>query len=78
MLDTFITKVQDAILTPIMTLLALGAFVVFIWGIFEFIAGVENEQKRTLGKQHMIWGIIGLAIIFGANAIVSLIKATVG
>jgi len=74
----FIIKVQDAILTPIITLLALGAFVVFLWGIVEFIAGADNEEKRTKGQQHMIWGIIGLVIIFGANAIVTLLKTTVG
>ncbi len=76
--DTFITKVQDAILTPIITLLALGAFLIFIWGIVEFIASADNEEKRSTGQQHMIWGIIGLVIIFGANAIVSLLSATVG
>jgi len=74
----FIVKVQDAILTPIITLLSLGAFLLFIWGIVEFIAGSDNEEKRTAGQQHMIWGLIGLVIIFGANAIVSLMKATVG
>ncbi len=76
--QTFITKVQDAILTPIITLLSLGAFLIFIWGIVEFIASADNEEKRSTGQQHMIWGIIGLVIIFGANAIVSLIGATVG
>ncbi len=74
----FIERVQDAILIPIMTLLALGAFVVFLWGIVEFIAGAANEEKRTAGQQHMIWGIIGLVIIFGANAIVAILKTTVG
>jgi len=74
----FLEKVQNAILTPIITLLSLGAFLLFIWGIVEFIAGSENEEKRQSGQQHMIWGLIGLVIIFGANAIVSLIKATVG
>ncbi len=74
----FITKVQDQILTPIITLLALGAFLVFIWGIVVFIASADNEEKRSEGQRHMIWGIIGLVILFGANAIVSLIKATVG
>ncbi len=74
----FIIKVQDAILTPIITLLSLGAFLLFLWGIVEFIAGAENEEKRATGQQHMIWGIIGLVIIFGANAIVSIMKATVG
>ncbi len=76
--NEFLVKVQDAILTPIITLLSLAAFLLFIWGIVEFIAGATNEEKRATGQQHMIWGIIGLVIIFGANAIVSLIKATVG
>lgn len=74
----FLNKVQDAILTPIITLLSLGAFLLFIWGIVEFIAGSDNEEKRKAGQQHMVWGLIGLVIIFGANAIVSLMKATVG
>ncbi|MBU1292965.1 pilin [Patescibacteria group bacterium] len=74
----FITKVQDAILTPIITLLALGAFVLFVWGVVLFIASSDDEEKRRTGQQHMMWGIIGLVIIFGANAIVSLLKATVG
>lgn len=76
--QTFITKVQEQILTPIITLLSLAAFLLFLWGIVEFIAGSEDEEKRRSGQQHMIWGIIGLVIIFGANAIVSLMKATVG
>jgi len=75
--NEFLIKVQDAILTPIITLLSLAAFLLFLWGIVEFIAGATNEEKRATGQQHMIWGIIGLVIIFGANAIVSLIKATV-
>ncbi|MES2668633.1 MAG: hypothetical protein V4644_03020 [Patescibacteria group bacterium] len=74
----FITRVQENILDPIITLLALAAFLLFLWGIVEFIAGATDEEKRRTGQEHMIWGIIGLVIIFGANAIVSLIKATVG
>jgi len=74
----FITNVKEEILSPIITLLSLAAFLLFIWGVFEFIAFSDNEEKRESGKQHMMWGIIGLVIIFGANAIVSLISATVG
>lgn len=74
----FLVKVQDAILTPIITLLSLAAFVLFVWGVVLFIAGSEDEEKRKKGQQHMIWGIIGLVIMFGANAIISLIKMTVG
>ncbi len=69
---------EAAILVPLITLLSLVAFVLFVWGVVQFIAGAEDEEKRKTGQQHMIWAIIGLAIMFGANAIITLIKLTVG
>ena len=74
----FLAKIQAQILTPLVTLLALAAFVLFVWGVVQFIASAEDEEKRKTGQQHMIWGIIGLVIMFGANAVVALIKQTVG
>lgn len=76
-MDDFISRVQVAIIDPIITLLALAAFVVFIWGMVEFIGGAADSEKREKGKKHIIWGLIGLVIIFGARAIVGIINATV-
>ncbi|MBY0110601.1 hypothetical protein K2Y00_01175 [Patescibacteria group bacterium] len=76
-MDDFIMRVQVAIIDPIITLLALAAFVVFIWGVVEFIGGAGDSEKREKGKKHIIWGLIGLVIIFGARAIVGIISATV-
>jgi uncharacterized membrane protein YidH (DUF202 family) len=70
-LNAFLAKVADQIINPIITLLALAGFVLFVWGVVEFIQGAENEEKRTVGQQHMMWGVIGLAVIFGAKAIVT-------
>ena len=61
--DTFLGKVEAAILTPIITLLALGAFVLFVWGVVQFIAGSADEEKRKTGQMHMIWGIVGLGVL---------------
>lgn len=74
----FLAKIEAQILVPLITLLSLAAFVVFVWGVVQFIANAEDEEKRKTGQQHMIWGIIGLVIMFGANAVVALIKQTVG
>jgi uncharacterized membrane protein YidH (DUF202 family) len=76
--DQFIANVEREILSPFLTLIALAAFVVFVWGVVEFILGASDAEKRRTGQRHMIWGVIGLVIIFGANAIVAIIKATIG
>lgn len=74
----FIEGIQREILTPLITLISLAAFVLFVWGVVEFVRNADNDEKRKVGQQHMIWGIIGLVIIFGANAIITMITATLG
>ena len=63
---------------PLISLMAMAAFVLFTWGVVQFIGGSADEEKRRTGQQHMIWGIIGLVIMFGANAIVAIISNTAG
>lgn len=72
----FIGRVQAAIIDPLITLLALAAFVVFVWGVVEFIRGAENSEKREKGVRHITWALIGLVIIFGARALVAIIAST--
>ena len=75
---TFLTKVEVALINPIITLLALGGFVLFVYGVVEFIAGAGNDEKREIGKRHMIWGFVGLTIIFGAKAIIEIAASSIG
>lgn len=72
-----IASLQREIINPLITLIALAAFVLFIYGVVEFIRNGDNEEKRRVGQQHMIWGVIGLVIVFGAQAIVRVLMATV-
>ncbi|HCR52515.1 TPA: hypothetical protein DIV48_02595 [Candidatus Kaiserbacteria bacterium] len=70
-LDQFLGKVVVEIVNPIILLLAGAAFVLFIWGVFEFIAHAADETKRTEGKRAILWGLIGLVIMFGAYGIIN-------
>lgn len=74
--DSFISSVETQILSPLITLLALGAFILFAYGVFELIRKGGNEEARRTGRQHVIWGLVGLAILFGASVIVKLISNT--
>ena len=75
-LNDFITKVDDMIINPLINLLFALAILFFLYGVFEFIANQENEEKRTTGKSHMIWGLVGLAIMMGVLAILNMILST--
>lgn len=77
-LDQFIGKVVTQIINPIILLLAAAAFVLFIWGVFEFIAHAADETKRGEGRRAIMWGLIGLVIIFGAYGIINLALGTFG
>ncbi len=49
--------------------------VYFFWGIAEFVkaSGVGNEEGIKKGKRHMVWGILGMAIMGAAWGIVEII-----
>ncbi len=78
MLENLITSIGNEIVKPLIFLLAAVATVVFLWGVFDFIRGAEDEKKRDTGIKHMLWGVVGLAIMFGANGLVEIIKQTIG
>lgn len=77
-LNSFLDKVVAQIINPIILLLAACAFVVFLWGVFEFIAHAGDETKRTEGKKAIMWGLVGLVIIFGVYGIINLTLGTFG
>jgi len=71
--DSFIMNVNKLIINPIIVLLFVLALAYFLWGVFQFIANGENEEKKTTGKMHMLWGIIGLTIMMGVFAFMNII-----
>ncbi len=75
-LNQFLSNVVVQIINPIILLLAGAAFVLFIWGVFEFIVHAAEETKRTEGRRAIMWGLIGLVIIFGAYGIINLALGT--
>ena len=76
--DDFIVSVNEHILNPIIMLLFAIAFIVFLWGVSQLVLNAESEDERTIGKQHVLWGIIGMTIMFSVWGIMNLILGTIG
>lgn len=77
-LNAFLGRVVTQIINPLILLLAAGAFVVFLWGVFEFIRDAGDETRREEGRRAIFWGLIGLVIIFGAYGIINIALSTFG
>ena len=77
-INSLINNIDNEIVKPLVALLAVIATLIFLWGVFDFVKGANDEKKREIGIKHMLWGIVGLAIMFGANGLVALIKEIIG
>ncbi|MDO8623870.1 MAG: hypothetical protein Q7R54_00765 [bacterium] len=75
-LNDFLAKVVEQIINPIILLLAAGAFIAFLWGVVQFIFHAGDETKRTEGREAILWGLVGLVIIFGVYGILNLLTGT--
>lgn len=74
------SKIVGAIISnivqPLIQLMFVIAIVVFIWGVVEMIISASNEEARSTGTKHMMWGLIGLFIMFSVYGILNLIVNT--
>jgi uncharacterized membrane protein YidH (DUF202 family) len=77
-LDEFIANVDNMIINPLISFLFALAIVFFLYGVLEFFMNQENEEKKTTGKSHMIWGIIGITIMLGVWTILNIVLSTLG
>lgn len=75
-LDSFIGKVDTMIINPLIYFLFALAVVFFLYGVLEFIFNQENEEKKTTGKSHMLWGIVGITIMLSVWTILNMILST--
>ena len=75
-LDSFITNVNTMIINPLILFLFALAIVYFLYGVLEFIMHQDNEEKKISGKNHIVWGIVGITIMLGVWTILSIIMNT--
>jgi hypothetical protein len=71
-----IDRLTQYVLNPFIYLLIALAAVVFLWGLVEFVAKADDPEGRKTGQQHLLWGLVGLAVIAGAYGILNFIQNT--
>jgi hypothetical protein len=70
-LNKTVNAIISEAVNPAIYLLSALAFVWFLYGVFLFVLAKFNNQQDGIqrGKNHMLWGLVGLVIIYSAAAI---------
>ena len=77
-LVTFVGKVNRLIINPLITLMFAAALVYFLYGVFEFYLNSGSAESRETGQKHIMYGLLGMFIMFGVYAILAVIQRTLG
>lgn len=71
-------RLNKFLINPILTLVFILAMLYFLYGVFKYIKGGGNPKDRETGGTHIMYGLIGMTIMFGVYVIMNILLRTVG
>ena len=74
----FLYKVNNLILNPLIALAFALAFVYFVYGVVRFLRLESGDKSREEAKNAIMWGIVGMVIMFSVYGIIRFVLATFG
>jgi Type IV secretion system pilin len=77
--QSIVTLIVNNLINPLMALLIGVGLVIFMWGVVEFLWGLSTEvgDGKERGKRHMLWGVIGMAVMACAFGILAFVANTI-
>jgi hypothetical protein len=76
--DVILQKVVTEIFTPLYQVVVGIAFLYFLYGVAKFIYDMRNPSEKNTGKQHLLWGLVGLFIILSVGGILNVFGSIFG
>jgi len=73
-IQTIICKMSDILGALLPLLIAIGV-IYFVWGVVSYVIG-DDEEAKEKGRNRIIYGIIGLAVIIGMWGLVKILTNT--
>lgn len=86
-ISSLVNKITTILINPLLYLLFAVGLVVFIYGLVEFLVGLnfskgtssvggDKKDSASNGRRHMLYGVIGMFVMVAAWAIVNIIIHT--
>ena len=70
-----VTLIINSILKPLVTLIFGFAFVMFLWGMFQYIRAA-NEGGKEEARNTILYGLIGLFVMVSVWGLVRILTGT--
>lgn len=64
------------IINQLMPFIVALAVLYFIWGVFQFVMASGDDEARKVGRQKMMWGIIGIFVMVSVWGLVNLLEGS--
>ena len=75
-LSDLLCRVSNLLNSVLPVIVAIGVLY-FVWGVVSYVIASEEEAKKA-GRDRIIYGIIGLAVIIGMWGLVNLVRNSFG
>lgn len=50
----------------------------FMYGAMKYVLDLNNPEKQTFGKSHLLWGTVGLFIVFSVGGFLGFFQGIFG
>jgi hypothetical protein len=74
----FLNRVNQVILNPLILLAFSVAFLYFFYGFVKYLSLEAGDKSRDEARNAIMWGIVGMVIMFSVYGIIKFVLATFG
>lgn len=64
--------------TVVVPVIFAFAFAAFVWGVVNYFFIKGDEKSRADGRQFILWGILGMVMLFSVWGFVNILLSTLG
>ena len=75
----YVNGIVGLLNTVVAPVIAALAFAAFVWGVVNyFFIHADDEQKRGEARMFLLFGLIGLVVLFSVWGFVNILLSTLG
>lgn len=71
-------RIVTYLINPAILLVFSAGFLLFLWGLVVFIFKIGAGGDNKEGKDHMLWGLIGMLVMVSVYGIIAVLSNTFG